>query len=137
MIKTYEELITIPTFEERFRYLKLNGSVGSATFGSHRYLNQMLYRMREWKILRNHVILRDEACDLAHPDFELNQQPVYIHHINPITIEDLIEHRKCVFDLNNLITCSFQTHQAIHYGDEGLLPSLPIKRSANDTCPWR
>ena len=137
MIRSYEELITRPSFEDRFLYLKLNGQVGSATFGSHRYLNQILYRMSEWKSVRSKVIIRDAACDLAHPDFELTRQPAFIHHINPITIDDILERRKCVFDMNNLVTCSFRTHQAIHYSNEDMLPKLPIERMPNDTCPWR
>lgn len=136
-IKTYEELITIPSFEDRFLYLKLNGRVGSATFGSHRYLNQLLYRMSDWRSIRNQVIIRDSGCDLAHPDYELTNQPAFIHHINPITIDDILERHKCVFDMNNLITCSFRTHQAIHYSNEDMLPSLPIERQPNDTCPWK
>ena len=136
-IKTYEELITIPSFEDRFLYLKLNGRVGSATFGSHRYLNQLLYRMSDWRSIRNQVIIRDAGCDLAHPDYELTNQSAFIHHINPITIDDILERRKCVFDMNNLITCSFRTHQAIHYSNEDMLPSLPIERQPNDTCPWK
>lgn len=137
MTRSYSELITIPDFKERFKYLSLKGKIGEATFGSHRYLNQMLYKMPMWKSIRNKVILRDEACDLGHPDFQLNNQPAYVHHINPITIDDIKENRACVFDMNNLITVSFYTHQAIHYGDEALLPELPIVRMPNDTCPWK
>lgn len=137
MYRTYSELIEIPTFEDRFRYLRLNGRVGSATFGSHRHLNQMLYRMPEWKSTRSKVIIRDQGCDLAHPDFEISGQPAFIHHINPITIDDILEHRFCVFDPNNLITTTFNTHQAIHYGDDGLLLLPSPERHPNDTCPWK
>lgn len=137
MTKSYSELIKIPSFEERFRYLQLKGYVGDATFGSHRHLSQTLYRNPEWRSVRNKVILRDNGCDLAHPDFEIQGQAAYVHHINPITIEDILAKRSIVFDLDNLITVSFQTHQAIHYGSEDLLPKLPIERKPNDTCPWR
>ena len=137
MTRSYSELIKIPSFEERFRYLQLKGYVGDATFGSHRHLNQTLYRNPEWRSVRNKVILRDNGCDLAHPDFEIQGQAAYVHHINPITIEDILKKRSIVFDLDNLITVSFQTHQAIHYGAEDLLPKLPIERKPNDTCPWR
>ena len=137
MNKSYLELIQLESFEDRFRYLRLNGAVGESTFGSHRRLNQLLYKMPEWRSVRNKVIIRDNGCDLAHSDFELGDQPAYVHHINPITLQDILDRNPEIFDLNNLITVSFQTHQAIHYGDEGLLPKLPIERRANDTCPWR
>ena len=137
MNRSYEELIHIPGFKERFEYLSLQGSVGAATFGSRRYLNQMLYRLPEWKSIRRKVILRDNACDLGHPDYEINAQPAYVHHINPISIDDIVNRSPIVFDINNLITTTFRTHQAIHYGDEGLLPSLPVERRPGDTCPWR
>lgn len=137
MIRSYEELVSIPSFKERFEYLSLDGRVGSATFGSHRHLNQLLYRMSEWQSVRNKVIVRDMACDLAHPDYDLGSQPAYIHHINPITIDDILNKRRVVFDLNNLITTSFITHQAIHYSNIELLPSLPVDRKPNDTCPWK
>ena len=137
MNKSYLELIQLETFEDRFRYLRLNGAVGESTFGSHRRLNQLLYKMPEWRSVRNKVIIRDNGCDLAHSDFGLGDQPAYVHHINPITLQDILDRNPLIFDLNNLITVSFQTHQAIHYGDEGLLPKLPIERRANDTCPWR
>lgn len=137
MIKTYHELITLPTFEERFEYLKLGSRVADPTFGSHRYLNQLLYRSPIWKHVRNEIIIRDNACDLAHPDYDLGSQSAYIHHINPITIEDIMAERSIVFDHDNLITCSFQTHNAIHYGNKDGLPSLPTERRPNDTCPWR
>lgn len=137
MTKSYHELITIPSFEERFEYLRLRQGVAEQTFGSHRYLNQTFYRSPEWKKFKSSIILRDNGCDLAHPDFQINGQAAYIHHINPITIEDILEHRSCVFDPDNVITTVFLTHQAIHYGDKSLLPSLPIERTPNDTCPWR
>lgn len=136
-MKSYRELIQISSFDERYRYLKIGATVGDVTFGGRRSLNQLLYKMPEWRRIRNYVIERDKACDLAHPDFEINDQPAYIHHINPITIDDILERRDCVFDMNNLITTTFNTHQAIHYGDEGILPSLPIEREPGDTIPWR
>lgn len=97
----------------------------------------MLYKYPEWRRIRILVIDRDKACDLAHRDFEINNQPAYIHHINPITIEDILNRDPKIFDMNNLITTTFDTHQAIHYGSEALLPVLPIERRPNDTCPWR
>lgn len=137
MMKSYRELIQIPSFHDRYLYLKLDGTVGSATFGSRRSLNQMLYKFPEWRRTRNLVIERDKARDLAHEDYEINYQPAYIHHINPITIEDILNRDPKIFDLDNLITTTFDTHQAIHYGSEAMLPKLPIERTPNDTCPWR
>lgn len=137
MMKTYNELITFDKFEDRFEYLKIKGNVGEATFGSQRYLNQMLYRNPQWRSIRNKVIIRDNGCDLAHPDYEINGQAAYIHHINPITIDDIVNENPKIFDLNNLITTTFQTHQAIHYGSKDILLLNPIERKPNDTCPWR
>lgn len=137
MTRSYAELITIPSFEDRFEYLKIKGNVGEVTFGSQRYLNQMLYRNPQWKSIRNKVIIRDNGCDLAHPDYEINGQAAYIHHINPITIDDIVNENPKIFDLNNLITTTFQTHQAIHYGSRDILLLNPIERKPNDTCPWR
>lgn len=138
--KTYSELIKLETFEERFSYLSLSGTVGETTFGGHRYLNQILYQTDEWKATRREVIYRDgdrdEVNDLAikgHPIYG----SIYIHHINPITIDDILERRPCVFDLENLISTSFKTHNAIHYGTAGLIPRGAAKRTKNDTCPWR
>ena len=137
MKKTYNELITFDRFEDRFEYLKIKGNVGEATFGSQRYLNQMLYRNPQWRSIRNKVIIRDNGCDLAHPDYEINGQAAYIHHINPITIDDIVNENPKIFDMNNLITTTFQTHQAIHYGSRDILLLNPIERKPNDTCPWR
>lgn len=135
--KTYSELIKMPTFEERFDYLSLNGIVGETTFGGHRYLNQMLYQTDgRWKRVRQEAILRDNGCDLAHENYPISG-PVYIHHINPITIEDILNERSCVFDLDNLICVSFGTHNALHYSNKDLLPRNFIMRTKNDTCPWR
>lgn len=136
MKKTYNELLAIPDFEERFQYLKLHGIVGNQTFGHDRYLNQMLYKLREWKQVRDKVILRDNGCDLGCEDFEIYGK-IIVHHINPITVEDIVERRPCVFDLNNLISTSHNTHNAIHYSDERLLVVAPIVRKQYDTCPWR
>lgn len=137
MKKSYNELITIPTFEERFRYLKIYGVIGDQTFGYDRYLNQKLYNTsREWKRIRDKVILRDNGCDLGCEGFEIYGK-IIIHHINPITVEDIVTCNPCVFDLNNLISTSHNTHNAIHYGDEKLLIVAPIERKQYDTCPWR
>lgn len=146
-IKTYSELITLPSFEERFEYLKLDGQVGKETFGYDRYLNQILYNSQEWRHFRNEIIIRDNACDLACEDHEISSwrdengrihgQKILIHHINPITVDDVINRSSIVFDPENTITTILSTHNAIHYGDESLLPKVPIERSKNDMCPWR
>lgn len=133
--KTYSELILIPTFEERFNYLKLNGVVGEMTFNGHRYLNQLLYRCKEWEAIRRKVIIRDEGFDLGCKGYLIGGK-ILVHHINPITVGDIVERRDCVFDLENLISTSHRTHNAIHYGDETLLPKF-VERTKNDTCPWR
>lgn len=135
-IRTYSELITIPTFEERFEYLQLKGSVGKDTFGYDRYLNQVLYRSPEWKRLRNQIIIRDCGCDLACEGYDINSK-VLIHHLNPITVEDVLTRSRKVFDPDNLVCVSHSTHNAIHYGDMDLLVTRPIIRTKNDTCPWR
>ena len=135
-IRTYSELITIPTFEERFEYLQLKGSVGKDTFGYDRYLNQVLYRSPEWKRLRNQIIIRDGGCDLACDGYDIYDK-VLIHHLNPITVEDVLARSRKVFDPDNLVCVSHNTHNAIHYGDMDLLVTGPIIRTKNDTCPWR
>ena len=135
-IRTYSELITIPTFEERFEYLQLKGSVGKDTFGYDRYLNQVLYRSPEWKRLRNQIIIRDDGCDLACDGYDVYGK-VLIHHLNPITVEDVLARSRKVFDPDNLVCVSHNTHNAIHYGDVDLLVTRPIIRTKNDTCPWR
>lgn len=135
MIKSYRELIRLPTFEERFAYLKMGGSVGRETFGFDRYLNQAFYNSREWKRTRRDIIVRDESCDLGIFDREIFGK-IVIHHINPITIEDLENGDWCVFDPNNLICTSPNTHNAIHYGDESLLSLLPKERRRGDTKLW-
>ena len=135
-IRTYSELITIPTFEERFEYLQLKGSVGKDTFGYDRYLNQVLYRSPEWKRLRNKIVIRDNGCDLACDGYDIYGK-VLIHHLNPITVEDVLARSRKVFDPDNLVCVSHNTHNAIHYGDVDLLATGPIIRTKNDTCPWR
>lgn len=135
-MKTYSKLITIPTFEERFEYLKLKGQVGFDTFGYDRYLNQVLYRSPEWRSLRNEIILRDNGCDLADPEREILGK-VLIHHINPITKQDIAERSGLLFDPENLICVSHNTHNAIHYGSMELLVHSPVERKPNDTCLWR
>lgn len=136
-IKTYSELILIPTFIERFLYLKLNGTVGEDTFGFERYLNQKFYQTTEWKHFRDQIIVRDFGCDLGLEGYEI-YGPIYIHHINPISVDDLhLRRTDVLLNPENVICVSFQTHNAIHYGDESLLITAPIERSMNDTCPWR
>lgn len=134
--RSYTELIKIIEFEDRLRYLSLSGIVGDTTFGGHRHLNQTLYQTEKWKSTRREVIYRDEGCDLAHEDYTIHGS-IYIHHLNPITIDDILEERPCVFDLNNLVCTSFRTHNAIHYGNEKLVPKKYTERRKNDTCPWR
>ena len=136
MIRTYSELIQLPTFEERFEYLRLDGSVGQATFGYDRYLNQILYNSPEWKRFRRDIIIRDNGCDLACEGYEIRGR-IIIHHINTISIEDIVNRNPMVFDPENVITTTHNTHNAIHYGDKELLVTGPIERSANDTCPWK
>jgi hypothetical protein len=133
--RNYTDLIKLKTFDERYRYLRLDGRVGETTFGFHRYLNQQLYRSQKWKSIRNKVIIRDGACDLAVPDHEIIGM-VFVHHMIPITIEDIENNAPHVFDMEFLVCTSFNTHNAIHFGDEALLPKLPAERSPNDTCPW-
>ena len=135
-IRTYSELMELTTFEERFRYLKLEANVGDATFGFDRYLNQQFYRSSEWKRLRNEIILRDNACDLGIPDRELDKR-IIIHHMNPINKNDLIHQTDFLLNPEYLICTSHKTHLAIHYGSEELLETAIVERSKNDTCPWR
>lgn len=135
--KTYSDLIAIPTFIERYRYLRLGGKAGEITFGNERYLNQILYKSPEWKSLRRKVLIRDNGCDLGIDGYTIHGVPL-IHHINPITVEDIYNRDEKVFDEENLITVSRRTHNAIHYGDEELLlVDEIIERRPNDTCPWR
>lgn len=137
-IRTYSELITIPNFIDRYRYLKLNNKVGEETFGFDRYLNQHFYRLKEWKDIRNYVITRDNGCDLADPDREIpNGVPIIVHHINPISLKDIANKLDWILDPEFLVCTIKRTHDAIHYGDETLLYSEPIERLPNDTCLWR
>lgn len=137
MIKTYTELIQLPTFEERFRYLKLDGVIGEETFGFDRYLNQAFYSSTEWKKFRRDIIVRDMGCDLGIEDREIGGL-IMIHHLNPIALEDILKRNvKVLLNPENVICASANTHRAIHYGDESLLIKAPIERTKNDTCPWR
>lgn len=134
--RTYSELIALPTFLERYRYLKLGGIVGAETFGYDRYLNQVLYRSDEWKRFRRDIILRDKGNDLACEGYEICDK-ILVHHIDPITVDDVLRRHPKIFDPENVICTSLNTHNAIHYGDESLLNLGPIERTANDTCPWK
>ena len=136
-IRTYTELMKLYTFEERFRYLKLVARVGEETFGFERYLNQQFYHSQEWKSIRNQIIIRDNACDLGIPGREMSKG-IIIHHMNPITKDDLIHQSDFLLNPDYLICVSKKTHSAIHYGDESILfNDVTIERSKNDTCPWR
>ncbi len=135
-IRTYTELMKLQTFEERFRYLKLVARVGEETFGFDRYLNQQFYHSQEWKSIRNEIIIRDNACDLGITGREMNKG-IIIHHMNPITKDDLIHQSDFLLNPDYLICVSKKTHSAIHYGDESLLFDGLVERSKNDTCPWR
>ena len=135
-IKTYSELMSLSSFEDRYRYLKLDGVVGRETFGYDRYLNQILYTSDEWKAFRRKIIIRDNGCDLGCDGFEIPTR-ITIHHIDPITVDDVLKRHPKVFDPENVISVSHNTHMAIHYGDESLLITSPPERTANDTCPWR
>jgi hypothetical protein len=135
-IRTYSELITLPTFEERYKYARLGGRVGESTFGYERYLNQLFYESKEWRDFRRSIIIRDRGCDLGILDREISGL-IMIHHLNPISVDDILQRRECLLDPENAICASPNTHRAIHYGDESLLIKAPIVRSKNDTCPWR
>ena len=137
MIRTYTELSKLKTFKERFEYLQLNGEVCKDTFGFDRIFNQIFYGSSEWKRSRDIVIVRDNGCDLGIEGHEINGQRVIIHHLNPITLEDIEKKSPMLFDPEYLITTIHSTHNAIHYGDESLLITAPIERSKNDTCPWK
>lgn len=135
--RTYSELIKIPTFEERFEYCKITSVVGQQTFGFDRYINQTLYqRNPRWLKLRRDLIIRDNGCDLAHQDYPVNKR-IILHHLNPIAEDDILNERSIVFDPENLICVSHNTHNAIHYGSSDLLPKGETQRLPNDTCPWR
>ena len=136
LIRTYTELSRLPSFEERYRYLRLTGQVGKETFGFDRYLNQVFYRSQRWKRIRDEVILRDNGCDLGVEGYEIHGR-IIIHHMNPITLEDIERESIYLLDPEFLICTVHNTHNAIHYGDENLLITAPIERTKYDTCPWR
>lgn len=136
IIRTYSELIELPTFEERYRYLRLQGTVGKDTFGFDRYLNQKFYRSAEWKRIRDQVIIRDNGCDLGMEDRVIRGK-ILIHHLNPITDKDILRATDILLNPEFLICVTHQTHNAIHYGDEDLLILGPVIRTPNDTCPWK
>lgn len=135
-MKTYSELILLPTFEERYEYLKLDGQVGQETFGSDRYLNQLFYKDPEWLSVRQKVIIRDSGRDLGVAGRELNSY-IIVHHMNPITREDIINRTELLLNPEYLICVSKRTHDAIHYSDSCLLISDLVIRQKNDTCPWK
>ena len=135
-IKTYSELILLPTFEERFKYLQLNGRVGDDTFGFDRYINQKFYRSAEWKRIRDYIIIRDNGCDLAADGYEIHGR-ILIHHMNPITISDIKFSTEYLMNPDYLICVTHNSHNAIHYGDEKQIITGPIVRTKNDTCPWK
>lgn len=136
-IRTYSELSELTTFEERFEYLRLDGRVGADTFGFDRIFNQMFYRSAEWKAIRREVIIRDNGCDLGIEGREIYGQRFIIHHLNPISLEDIERKADILLDPEYLITTTHGTHNAIHYGDAGLLIRGPVERRQFDTCPWR
>ena len=136
-MKTYGELVQYNSFEDRFRYLKLNGVVANETFGFDRYLNQRFYKSAEWRRVRDQVIIRDNGCDLGIPGREIHGT-VIVHHMNPISIEDIEKNPEVLFDPNTLICVSLDTHNALHYGDESILENETIvERRPGDTTPWR
>lgn len=138
MIRTYDELIKFKTYEERVRYLRVKQKVAQETFGSNRYLNQAFYKSPEWLAVRNRVIIRDLGCDLGLEGYDINGEPVYIHHMNPITEEDIINQSEYLLNPKYLICVTKATHDLIHYGSDILLQSsITQERKENDTCPWK
>lgn len=137
IIRTYKELSRLESFEDRFNYLRLDGQVGRDTFGFDRIFNQRFYRSKEWKSLRDFVIIRDNGCDLGVDGHEIHGQRIIIHHLNPISIEDIENHSDFLMNPEYLVTTIHNTHNAIHYGDTDLLITAPIERSKYDTCPWK
>jgi hypothetical protein len=135
-IRTYSELSKLRTFEERYEYLRIKGSVGEETFGFDRYLNQIFYRSQKWKKIRDFVIVRDNGCDLGIEGREIYER-IIIHHMNPITIKDIEHESDFLLDPEFLISTIHNTHNAIHYGDKNLLIQMPVERTKNDMCPWR
>lgn len=134
-IRSYSELVKLETIKERYEYLKLNGSVGRSTFGFDRHINQTFYMSKEWRSIRKQIIIRDNGCDLGVDGFSIHKG-LYIHHMNPMNVEDIVFRQDHILDPEYLITASLNTHNAIHYGDEKLLPQLPIVRSLGDTKLW-
>lgn len=137
MIKTYEELLKFKTFEERFNYLRLDGTVGKDTFGFDRFFNQIFYKSKDWLRIRDQIIIRDNGCDLGVEGHEIRGQRFVIHHLNPILLSDITERTDLLLNPDFLITTTHRTHNAIHYGDESILIKGPIERRKNDTCPWK
>ena len=133
--RSYSELIEIPTIKERFEYLKIGGKIGDATFGSKRIMNQLLYHSDKWRKRRDKIIIRDNGCEMAFPDHEILYM-LTVHHLNPITLEDVLEERDCVFDPENLVCVSGDLHKAIHYASDYEFETL-VERKPFDTCPWR
>ena len=136
MLRSYRELSRLRTFDERFRYLLLAGSVGAETFGFDRYVNQRFYRSEEWKHVRNIVIARDNGCDLGIEGRDINGR-VYVHHMNPMNLEQINDHMDLILDPEYLVCVTFATHNAIHYGDESYITLAPVERQPNDMCPWK
>lgn len=135
-IRTYSDLITLPTFKERYEYLRLDGIVGEETFGFDRYINQIFYKSKEWLEVRDYVIIRDNGCDLGIEGHEIHNR-ILIHHMNPIRKEDILNRSDILLNPEYLITTTKRTHDAIHYGDKNILLDTPIERIKNDTCPWK
>lgn len=134
-IRSYSDLRRLETFEERFAYLSMKGEVGEATFGFDRWINQLFYRSWEWRNARDFVILRDEACDLGIPGYDIHSQ-LMVHHMNPIAAKDIIDHEEWILNPEYLITTTHRTHNAIHYGDESQIRRPPVERTAGDTKLW-
>lgn len=135
-MKSYSTLIQLPTFEERFNYLKCNSKIGEDTFGFDRYLNQAFYTSDEWKTLRRQIIIRDNGCDLADPDRPI-AGPIIVHHLNPVSVEDILNRTELLLNPDFLICVSDNTHKSIHFGNENNLIKLPKERVPYDTCPWK
>ncbi len=136
-MRTYAELKQLKTFMERFRYLKLEGTIGEETFGFDRYLNQVFYTSQEWRHVRDIVVARDNGNDLGVNGFAISKRNLIVHHMNPIRVEDILERKGTILDPEYLICVSRATHQAIHYGNLDLLPKELVERKPNDTCPWK
>lgn len=137
MNKSYSELIKLESFEDRFNYLKTNSRIGDETFGYSRFLNQEFYKSKKYRHVRDMAIIRDMGCDLGILDRPIKGEPCILHHINEISIDDIINDSPILYDLENMITTRSSTHKAIHFGDIDLLPNSPIEREVNDTCPWK